>query len=218
MADVKGRAPDIDFWVPGLPAPQGSKRHVGNGRRVKMSKKIGPWRKAVTTAAPLALPAGHQPLDGPLVVAVDFCLARTSSAPVPRFILPGGPPDVDKLVRGALDPLTQSGVIHDDSRIVDSDFCKRFVPTDYRHRRPGDYDAPGALFALWVLYHRSSLIAPSQRRPQQQGRHRRRVEVRASDQSARRRGRRRHEHRRFRCPSRFLSRTGPVRGRSQAHQ
>lgn len=151
MADVIGRAPDIDFWVPGIPAPQGSKRHVGNGRLVEMSKKIGPWRKAVANAARLALPAGHQPLDGPLVVAVDFWLARPKSAPVTRIILPVGPPDVDKLARGALDPLTQSGVIHDDSRIVDSDSCKRFVPTNDRHRRPGDQEEPGALFALWRL-------------------------------------------------------------------
>lgn len=46
-------------------------------------------------------------------------------------------------------PLTQSGVIHDDSRIVDSDSCKRFVPTDDRHRRAGDAEEAGALFALW---------------------------------------------------------------------
>lgn len=151
MADVIGRLPDVDFWVPGLPAPQGSKRHVGNGRLVEMSTKIGPWRRAVATAARMARADGHRPLDGPLAIAVDFWLPRPKTAPKTRLILPVGPPDIDKLLRGALDPLTQSGVIHDDARIVESDSSKRFVPTDQRHRLDGDQDESGALIALWVL-------------------------------------------------------------------
>ena len=33
------------FAVLGLPAPQGSKRHVGEGRMVESSKRVKPWRR-----------------------------------------------------------------------------------------------------------------------------------------------------------------------------
>ena len=32
------------------PAPQGSKRYLGNGRFVEASKKLEPWRRAVAEA------------------------------------------------------------------------------------------------------------------------------------------------------------------------
>ena len=35
------------FTVHGLPAPQGSKRHVGKGVMVESSKYVKPWREAV---------------------------------------------------------------------------------------------------------------------------------------------------------------------------
>lgn len=35
------------FAVFGLPAPQGSKRHVGEGRMVESSKRVKPWRRQV---------------------------------------------------------------------------------------------------------------------------------------------------------------------------
>ena len=37
--------------VHGLPAPQGSKRHVGHGVMVESSKKVKPWREAVKWVA-----------------------------------------------------------------------------------------------------------------------------------------------------------------------
>ena len=38
------------FAVFGLPAPQGSKRHVGEGRMVESSKRVKPWRRQVAAA------------------------------------------------------------------------------------------------------------------------------------------------------------------------
>ena len=35
------------LFVAGLPAAQGSKRHVGGGRMIEMSKAVAPWREAV---------------------------------------------------------------------------------------------------------------------------------------------------------------------------
>ena len=37
--------------VNGLPAPQGSHKHVGGGRMVESSKKVKPWRQDVKAAA-----------------------------------------------------------------------------------------------------------------------------------------------------------------------
>ncbi|QDH92357.1 RusA-like resolvase [Gordonia phage Spooky] len=51
------------IWIPGIPAPQGSKRHVGNGILIESSKRVGPWRAVV------ALTVGEQTttvLDGPV--------------------------------------------------------------------------------------------------------------------------------------------------------
>jgi len=37
----------IWFEVPGIPAPQGSKRHVGGGRMVESSRSLPEWRASV---------------------------------------------------------------------------------------------------------------------------------------------------------------------------
>lgn len=41
----------VEFTVLGVPAPQGSKRHVGRGVLVESSKALGPWRVARREAA-----------------------------------------------------------------------------------------------------------------------------------------------------------------------
>jgi hypothetical protein len=57
--------------VYGLPAPQGSKRHVGGGRMIEASKKVGPWREAVVRASTLdALTTAEVIVDDSRVVAV----------------------------------------------------------------------------------------------------------------------------------------------------
>lgn len=65
------------FAVLGLPAPQGSKRHVGEGRMVESSKRVKPWRRQVAAAY-----RDHDfgdVLDGPVSVTVDFYLPRPKS-------------------------------------------------------------------------------------------------------------------------------------------
>lgn len=104
-----------DFHVTGVPAPQGSKRHVGNGRMIESSKKVKPWRAAVQLASALAR-GFLDPLDGPLVLSVDFYLPAPAKS---KFgDKPAGPPDLDKLLRSTCDGLTSSGIIADDARIV----------------------------------------------------------------------------------------------------
>lgn len=121
---------DIEFTVAGRPAPQGSKRHVGGGRMLEMSKYVHDWRAAVRAAAhQAAQEARWQPIDAPVVLRVAFYLARPKK---PRFWVPAVAPDLSKLVRATEDALT--GVIwKDDSRVVSTISSKRFAVT----REPG---------------------------------------------------------------------------------
>ena len=104
----------IKFFVAGIPAPQGSKRHVGGGRMIESSKKLKPWRDAVRKAATQHLIDNS--LDGPLRVSMDFYLPKPQRSKFGDH--PAGKPDADKLARAVNDALTDSGLIFDDSRIV----------------------------------------------------------------------------------------------------
>lgn len=116
----------VRVFVAGLPAPQGSKRHVGRGVMVESSKRLKPWREDVRQAV-LAQLDGRPPLDGPVHVQLVFWLPRPKSHPKTRRTLPTTAPDVDKLLRGVLDALTSAGAIRDDAIVVDAPPSKRYV-------------------------------------------------------------------------------------------
>ena len=113
------------FFVHGDPAPQGSKRHVGNGRMIESSAKVGPWREAVKAAAQGLF---TETLTGPVWVRVDFYMPRPKShyrtganaallrdnAPVYVAVKP----DIDKCVRSTLDALGDMGVYGDDAQVA----------------------------------------------------------------------------------------------------
>jgi Holliday junction resolvase RusA-like endonuclease len=128
----------ITVTVHGLPAPQGSKRHVGNGRMVESSSAVGPWREAVraqTQAVMGAQPTldGPAPLTGPVKVAVTLLLPRPKSHTGTRGLLPSAPrypatrPDLDKLVRAVLDGLVMGGALRDDAQVVELTAAKRYA-------------------------------------------------------------------------------------------
>lgn len=137
--------------VVGTPAPQGSKRHVGNGVMVESSKKVKPWRQDVRAAAIEALPSVLHPLIGPVRVHVTFYLSRPRghygtgrNAGLLRKSAPTWPavkPDVDKLLRSTLDALGEAGVWRDDSQVVGVSAWKR-----YDDQRP-----PGASIVIESL-------------------------------------------------------------------
>lgn len=128
-------APALVIVVHGVPAPQGSKRHVGRGVMVESSKKVKPWRQDVVAAALTASeqPTVHDqvPLDGPLAARMVFTFARPRShyrtgrnAHLLRDNAPGqpcSPPDLSKLARSTEDALTTAGIWRDDSRVVEYD-------------------------------------------------------------------------------------------------
>ena len=110
----------VKFDVEGVPAPQGSKRHVGNGRFIEASKFLPAWRAAIEEECRRRF---DSPLDGALDVELWFYLPKPSSVSR-RF--PSVMPDADKLARAVNDGLTKGGAIVDDSRIVNLSVYKRY--------------------------------------------------------------------------------------------
>lgn len=114
----------VKIQVNGMPGPQGSKRHVGNGRMIESSKKVAPWREAVKEAALQATGGVALRLDGPLAVAMRFRLPRPKKPKAPR---PDRMPDLSKLVRSTEDALTDAGIWADDARVVELRTSKHYV-------------------------------------------------------------------------------------------
>jgi crossover junction endodeoxyribonuclease RusA len=116
------------FAVPGRPAPQGSKRHVGRGILVESSKDVGPWRERIALAARAAV--GPGPLIGTAVdIRLDFVMPRPTSTPKRSTPPAVKRPDLDKLARAALDAITNV-LIADDSQVVGLRATKRLAEID----------------------------------------------------------------------------------------
>lgn len=123
------------FFVPGRPAPQGSKNAFVRGGRavvVEVSKGVKPWREAVQDAA---VTHGCQPLDGPVSVRLTFLMPRPKAMPKKANLTMTKKPDLDKLARAVLDALT--GVCFDD----DSQVTRLLVVK----RRAGTSEEPGVM-------------------------------------------------------------------------
>lgn len=113
----------LTFTVPGHAAPQGSKRHIGNGQMIESSREVGPWRERVALAARAAT---TQMFTGAVVVRIDFVLRRPLSTPKRSTPPAIKKPDVDKLARAVLDALTDV-LLDDDSRVVELRTRKRLA-------------------------------------------------------------------------------------------
>ena len=114
---------DVSFFAAGRPAPQGSKRSVGNGRFIEASKFLPAWRAAVVSAARSAYTG--QPISTPVRVRIVVFLDKPKK---PKFdSAPATPPDADKLARGVLDALTIAGVYEDDALVVSLEIDKMWA-------------------------------------------------------------------------------------------
>lgn len=118
----------IEFFVPGKPAPQGSKRHVGRGILVESSRDLGPWRERVALTAHNAMKSISLH-SGAVTVIITFVLPRPKSTPKTQTPPAIKRPDVDKLARAILDAITGI-VISDDSQIVNLHATKRLAELD----------------------------------------------------------------------------------------
>lgn len=150
--------PHLSITVYGLPAPQGSKRHVGNGVMVESSKHLAPWREDVKQAALTALNATPEwdRTHAAVVMHAVFTLPRPRShyrtGKFAHLLRDGAPhkhgtkPDLDKLLRSVGDALTAAGVYADDSRITQVFAVKTYPSTTAMP--PGVLDRPGARIVL----------------------------------------------------------------------
>jgi len=114
--------------VLGKPEPQGSKRAflIRNTQRIVLVDQKGAelkaWRSRIAEAfAPLM--DGNEPFRGPITLRIEFIFSRPRGHWGKRGLLPSAPtykttkPDIDKLVRGALDAM--KGVVYvDDAQVV----------------------------------------------------------------------------------------------------
>jgi crossover junction endodeoxyribonuclease RusA len=144
------------FLVRGVPAPQGSKRAIVNRftnkpALVESSKRVKPWRADVRAAAAECM-GSVPPLVGPVSMTIAFIMPRPKGhygsgrnsavlkESAPRW--PVGKPDLDKLLRAALDGMT--GIVYaDDAQIVQMQVGKRY---------PGPGDGPLNLGGMAVTF------------------------------------------------------------------
>lgn len=115
------------FEVVGVePAPQGSKRYLGNGRFVEASKKLEPWRQAIAHAIKEMFKAtgDDTPFTEACQVEVTFILPKPKTV---KRELPTVPPDADKLARSLGDSVSlerYAVLVEDDSLICRWDIRK----------------------------------------------------------------------------------------------
>lgn len=117
----------VSLTVPGHAAPKGS-RIAGvrkNGTRFtrEASKRSKPWVERVAYAAAANRPGGET-LEPPYDVGLTFFLPKPKR---PKYGWPVSGGDLDKLVRGVLDGLTQGELIVDDRHVVSITTRKVFV-------------------------------------------------------------------------------------------
>jgi len=119
---------EINIFVVGNPATQGSKRHVGNGVMIESCKRLKPWRQDIREALTTHDGQPSVRLEGAVSCSLEFILVRPKSTPkrsTPPAIKANS--DLDKLTRAVFDAITSSGVIPDDSRITEVYAKKRIA-------------------------------------------------------------------------------------------
>lgn len=127
--------------VYGIPAPQGSKRHVGRGIMVESSKKLKPWREAVKAAARAFIDEHPEfrMFDCAVAYRAQYLFRRPQSISAKKRPFHVVPPDRSKLDRSMEDALTDAGVWRDDSLVVYSISAKKYVADE----------PPGAIIEVW---------------------------------------------------------------------
>lgn len=104
-----------EFLIPGQPVPQGSMRHVGNGRIVSKNPQLKKWREKI--AGVVRDQVGSPNYLDPVSVTAIFYVQKPKSA---RRTHPTVPPDLDKLQRAIGDALSiDCDYLKDDAQIVE---------------------------------------------------------------------------------------------------
>jgi len=129
----------ISFFVPGIPAPGGSKKFVGfaksTGRAILVDaagQRNKDWRASVATVAAACM-SGVSPLEGPLFVRLTFLMPRPKGHRKPNGDLRKGAPaypttrpDCLKISRSTEDAMT--GIVwRDDAQTVRLEMNKLYA-------------------------------------------------------------------------------------------
>lgn len=138
------RTDRLQFTVVGTPSPQGSKRGfvVGNRAVIVDQDKVGlrSWRQDVRQAALEALPAGWQ-TEAAFTVRLAFRVKPPKSLRKSHSGKVTSRPDLDKLVRSALDALDEAGVFRDDAQVWSLTALKRYAEPGF---------PPGCDVTVWA--------------------------------------------------------------------
>jgi crossover junction endodeoxyribonuclease RusA len=137
----------LEIVVEGSPVPQGSFRHIGNGRIIAANPKLNAWRQ--TIADQVSEKTAVRLIDGFCRVDLVFTLPRPKSVPKTRRARPTTKPDLDKLVRAALDAISLPKYVQlltDDSIVTDLHAAKRYA----------DHTPPGV--RIFITYEDNVLI------------------------------------------------------------
>lgn len=123
----------VTFTVPGLPAPQGSKKAFRAPKSGKIlitenSKFVGPWRDRVALAAHMVWNGAPVLTEVPVKVRVEYVLKRATGTPKTRPTPPAikNNGDIDKLDRAIFDAIT-GVIIADDKLVIESHSTKRIA-------------------------------------------------------------------------------------------
>lgn len=118
----------IEFFVDGIPVPQGSMKVI-NGRVIhSRGSALAAWRSAVALAA---RQAGAKPNPEPVTIRMNFTMLKPRTV---KRAEPSVAPDLDKLIRSVLDGLTAIAYI-DDGQVT------HIQATKVYGERPGVYVA-----------------------------------------------------------------------------
>lgn len=122
-----------ELFVPGKAFPQGSKKHVGNGRMVEQSKGLRAWRRTIHNAVAREVTIQQwEPIDAPVRLLLRFWYPRPKHHPKTRMTYPITQPDLSKLIRAVEDSMTTGGWWADDARVIDIVARERYaIPREF---------------------------------------------------------------------------------------
>lgn len=113
----------LSFVVLGEPRPKGSFRAFAAGVIANDNPNTTTWQSAVAGAAKVAMGCSA-PIEGPVALQLRFYLQRPRTRRNPEAT---SKPDLDKLVRAAMDGLTQAALYRDDSQVTEVLAFKAFT-------------------------------------------------------------------------------------------
>lgn len=123
----------IEFYIYGVPVPEGRARFTKTGRAYTPAKTRA-WKKLVHKAALEAFIESGMfgPLSGALRMSLDFTLPippswskRRQDQAAAQFLRPTGKPDTDNLAKAVMDGCNQV-MYFDDAQIVALSIRKRY--------------------------------------------------------------------------------------------